>query len=118
MASLQLYADCDVVSLFMFTLKLLHDFIYMADPRLTDYETLFQNIHDLKAGKVVKVPIYDFKLSSCTVYRSVIWSAQNILRLCILCNYIHHRVLKYVIFQFLIEISRTVYSIYLSQKNS
>lgn len=41
------------------------------DPRLTDYDTLLQNIQDLKAGKAVKVPIYDFKLSSRTGYRDV-----------------------------------------------
>lgn len=41
------------------------------DPRLTDYDTLLQNIHDLKAGKAVKVPIYDFKLSRRTGYRDV-----------------------------------------------
>ncbi|KAL0396865.1 UNVERIFIED_CONTAM: Inorganic pyrophosphatase TTM2 [Sesamum calycinum] len=38
------------------------------DPRLTDYETLLKNIHDLKAGKPVDVPIYDFKTSSRTGY--------------------------------------------------
>jgi len=41
------------------------------DPRLTDYDTLLQNIQDLKAGKAVKVPIYDFKLSRRTGYRDV-----------------------------------------------
>ncbi|KAL0430048.1 UNVERIFIED_CONTAM: Inorganic pyrophosphatase TTM2 [Sesamum radiatum] len=39
------------------------------DPRLTDYETLLKNIHDLKAGKQVDIPIYDFKTSSRTGYR-------------------------------------------------
>ncbi|XP_010672495.2 inorganic pyrophosphatase TTM1 [Beta vulgaris subsp. vulgaris] len=41
------------------------------DPRLTDYDTLLQNIHDLKAGKPVQVPIYDFKSSSRTGYRTI-----------------------------------------------
>ncbi|XP_011077677.1 uridine-cytidine kinase C isoform X2 [Sesamum indicum] len=41
------------------------------DPRLTDYETLLKNIHDLKAGKQVDVPIYDFKTSSRTGYRTL-----------------------------------------------
>lgn len=40
-----------------------------ADPRLTDYDTLLQNIHDLKAGKPVQVPMYDFKSSSRVGYR-------------------------------------------------
>ncbi|KAL6177939.1 hypothetical protein ACLB2K_049460 [Fragaria x ananassa] len=41
------------------------------DPRLTDYETLLENIHGLKAGKAVEVPIYDFKSSSRIGYRTV-----------------------------------------------
>ncbi|XP_062163350.1 inorganic pyrophosphatase TTM2 [Alnus glutinosa] len=41
------------------------------DPRLTDYHTLLQNVHDLKAGKEVQVPIYDFKSSSRTGYRTL-----------------------------------------------
>lgn len=41
------------------------------DPRLTDYETLLKNVHDLKAGKAVDVPIYDFKSSSRTGYRKL-----------------------------------------------
>lgn len=41
------------------------------DPRVTDYDLLLQNISDLKAGKSVDVPIYDFK-SSCRIgYRRV-----------------------------------------------
>ncbi|GMJ05825.1 triphosphate tunnel metalloenzyme 1 [Hibiscus trionum] len=41
------------------------------DPRLTDYNTLLENIHGLKAGKPVQVPIYDFK-SSCRIgYRTL-----------------------------------------------
>ncbi|PPD67697.1 hypothetical protein GOBAR_DD35421 [Gossypium barbadense] len=39
------------------------------DPRLTDYDMLLQNVHDLKEGKDVQVPIYDFKTSSRTGYR-------------------------------------------------
>ncbi|KAK7275088.1 hypothetical protein RIF29_16195 [Crotalaria pallida] len=41
------------------------------DPRLTDYDTLLQNLHDLKEGKPVQVPVYDFKSSSRTGYRTV-----------------------------------------------
>ncbi|XP_024169739.1 inorganic pyrophosphatase TTM1 isoform X2 [Rosa chinensis] len=41
------------------------------DPRLTDYETFLENIHGLKAGKAVEVPIYDFKSSSRIGYRTV-----------------------------------------------
>ncbi|WCJ22049.1 Phosphoribulokinase / Uridine kinase family [Euphorbia peplus] len=41
------------------------------DPRLTDYDTLLDNIHGLKAGKAVQVPIYDFKSSSRVGYRTV-----------------------------------------------
>ncbi|RXH77387.1 hypothetical protein DVH24_023661 [Malus domestica] len=41
------------------------------DPRLTDYETLLENIHGLKAGNPVQVPVYDFKTSSRIAYRTV-----------------------------------------------
>ncbi|KVH96321.1 CYTH-like domain-containing protein [Cynara cardunculus var. scolymus] len=41
------------------------------DPRLTDYDTLLKNINDLKEGKSVEVPIYDFKSSSRTGYRTL-----------------------------------------------
>ncbi|KAF2321404.1 hypothetical protein GH714_040994 [Hevea brasiliensis] len=41
------------------------------DPRLTDYDTLLKNVHDLKAGKSAEVPIYDFKSSSRIGYRTV-----------------------------------------------
>ncbi|XP_028768634.1 inorganic pyrophosphatase TTM2 [Neltuma alba] len=41
------------------------------DPRLTDYDTLLQNLQDLKAGKSAEVPIYDFKSSSRIGYRTV-----------------------------------------------
>ncbi|XVE96050.1 hypothetical protein REPUB_Repub02eG0187800 [Reevesia pubescens] len=41
------------------------------DPRLTDYDMLLQNVHDLKEGKEVQVPTYDFKASSRTGYRGV-----------------------------------------------
>lgn len=41
------------------------------DPRLTDYDTLLKNVHDLKAGKQVEVPVYDFKSSSRTGYRTL-----------------------------------------------
>ncbi|XXG55287.1 hypothetical protein AAC387_Pa03g2987 [Persea americana] len=41
------------------------------DPRLTDYDMLLENIHGLKQGKPVQVPIYDFKLSCRTGYRTL-----------------------------------------------
>ncbi|XP_072964534.1 inorganic pyrophosphatase TTM2-like [Typha angustifolia] len=41
------------------------------DPRLTDYNTLLENIQGLKEGKSVQVPIYDYKSSSRTGYRTV-----------------------------------------------
>ncbi|KAL2479101.1 Phosphoribulokinase/Uridine kinase family [Forsythia ovata] len=41
------------------------------DPRLTDYDTLLENIHGLKAGRPVQVPIYDFKTGSRIGYRTV-----------------------------------------------
>ncbi|KAG8059680.1 hypothetical protein GUJ93_ZPchr0002g23616 [Zizania palustris] len=41
------------------------------DPRLTDYDTLLENIHGLKEGRSVQVPIYDFKKSCRTGYRTV-----------------------------------------------
>ncbi|XP_068637192.1 inorganic pyrophosphatase TTM2-like isoform X2 [Aristolochia californica] len=41
------------------------------DPRLIDYDTLLENIHGLKEGKAVQVPIYDFKTSSRIGYRTL-----------------------------------------------
>ncbi|KAK9105386.1 hypothetical protein Scep_022230 [Stephania cephalantha] len=41
------------------------------DPRLTDYDTLLENIRGLKEGKPAQVPIYDFKSSSRTGYRTI-----------------------------------------------
>ncbi|XP_023516943.1 uridine-cytidine kinase C-like isoform X1 [Cucurbita pepo subsp. pepo] len=41
------------------------------DPRLTDYDTLLENIHGLREGKSVQVPIYDFKTSSRAGYRTL-----------------------------------------------
>ncbi|XP_015943981.1 inorganic pyrophosphatase TTM1 isoform X2 [Arachis duranensis] len=41
------------------------------DPRLTDYDTLLENIMGLKERKAVQVPIYDFKTSSRVGYRTV-----------------------------------------------
>ncbi|KDO70184.1 hypothetical protein CISIN_1g0380453mg, partial [Citrus sinensis] len=40
-------------------------------PRLTDYDTLLENVRDLREGKPVQVPIYDFESSSRTGYRTV-----------------------------------------------
>ncbi|PWA41989.1 cytidine deaminase-like protein [Artemisia annua] len=42
-----------------------------SDPRLTDYDMLLKNIHDLKEGKTIEVPIYDFKSSFRTGYRTL-----------------------------------------------
>lgn len=41
------------------------------DPRLTDYDTLLENIRGLKEGQPVHVPIYDFKTSTRTGYRTI-----------------------------------------------
>lgn len=41
------------------------------DPRLTDYELLLQNLHDLRAGRAIQAPIYDFKHSKRVGYRQV-----------------------------------------------
>lgn len=47
------------------------------DPRVTDYDLLLQNISDLKAGKSVDVPLYDFK-SSCRIgYRFLLQLSQG-----------------------------------------
>jgi uridine kinase len=42
---------------------------FLSDPRLTDYDTLLENVHGLKEGRSVQVPIYDFKTSCRTGYR-------------------------------------------------
>ncbi|CAM6090898.1 unnamed protein product [Calypogeia fissa] len=41
------------------------------DPRLTDYDTLLNNIRDLREGKAAQVPIYDFKTSKRVGYKTV-----------------------------------------------
>ncbi|XP_021909158.1 uridine-cytidine kinase C [Carica papaya] len=41
------------------------------DPKLTDYDTLLENIRDLKARKPAQVPMYDFKTSSRISFRTV-----------------------------------------------
>jgi uridine kinase len=41
------------------------------DPRLTDYKLLNQNLADLKEGKTIEAPIYDFKTSTRVGYRTV-----------------------------------------------
>ncbi|KAK4479293.1 hypothetical protein RD792_014804 [Penstemon davidsonii] len=41
------------------------------DPRLTDYDTLLENICGLKSGSPVQIPIYDFKSSSRVGYRTL-----------------------------------------------
>lgn len=50
-------------------MEILSILFVVADPRLTDYETLLDNIHGLKDGKSVQVPIYDFKSSTRIGYR-------------------------------------------------
>lgn len=41
------------------------------DPRLTDYDTLLENIRGLKSGRSVQIPLYDFKSSSRVGYRTL-----------------------------------------------
>mmetsp|Transcript_5869 Transcript_5869/g.10779 ORF Transcript_5869/g.10779 Transcript_5869/m.10779 type:complete len:613 (-) Transcript_5869:519-2357(-) len=41
------------------------------DPRLTDYDLLLENIEGLRRGETVKAPIYDFKTSTRTGFRTV-----------------------------------------------
>lgn len=48
------------------------------DPRLTDYDLLLENLNDLRAGKDVEVPIYDFKLSRRVGYRTLKVSSSRI----------------------------------------
>ncbi|KAL1062785.1 hypothetical protein V6Z11_D13G103100 [Gossypium hirsutum] len=43
----------------------------IVDGNFDDYDTLLQNLHDLKEGKEVQVPIYDFKASSRIGYRTL-----------------------------------------------
>ncbi|GLC49662.1 hypothetical protein PLESTB_000272800 [Pleodorina starrii] len=40
------------------------------DPRLTDYDLLLQNLADLRDGKEVQIPIYDFRTSRRVGYRT------------------------------------------------
>ncbi|KXZ47707.1 hypothetical protein GPECTOR_33g589 [Gonium pectorale] len=40
------------------------------DPRLTDYELLLRNLADLRDGKEVQIPIYDFRTSRRVGYRA------------------------------------------------
>ncbi|XP_037491980.1 inorganic pyrophosphatase TTM1 isoform X2 [Jatropha curcas] len=58
-----------IFNIFCILLRISSDSYF--DPRLTDYDTLLDNIHGLKAGKAVQVPIYDFKTSSRVGYRTV-----------------------------------------------
>ncbi|KAI3423459.1 CYTH domain-containing protein [Psidium guajava] len=41
------------------------------DPRITDYESLLRDVEELKAGRPIQVPIYDFRTSSRTGYRTL-----------------------------------------------
>lgn len=41
------------------------------DPRITDYDTLLDNLRDLRSGRATDVPIYDFKVSKRVGYRRV-----------------------------------------------
>jgi uridine kinase len=65
--------------------RVLMSSLFETDPRLTDYDTLLKNIQDLKSGKPVQVPIYDFKSSSrigyrlCTARPSPFTNMQNFL---------------------------------------
>lgn len=45
--------------------------LWSADPRLTDWDLLLENIRDLRAGKPAEVPHYDFKQSKRTGYTKV-----------------------------------------------
>eukprot|EP00899_Mesostigma_viride_P023899 jgi/Mesvir1/4694/Mv19972-RA.1 len=42
----------------------------VTDPRLTDFDTLLDNIDSLKNGKPAQIPIYDFKQSKRVGYRT------------------------------------------------
>ena len=41
------------------------------DPRIIDYDTLLQNLEDLRTGKATRVPIYDFRQSKRVGYEDV-----------------------------------------------
>lgn len=49
------------------------------DPRLTDYDLLNQNLRDLKAGKTIEAPIYDFKQSKRVGTRTVEVPSSNVI---------------------------------------
>ncbi|KAK9143423.1 hypothetical protein Syun_012823 [Stephania yunnanensis] len=74
-----------IIDLLSFTLELPQSFTLVTldetygyhvwtDPRLTDYNTLLENIPGLKEGKPAQVPIYDLKSSSRTGYMFASWS--------------------------------------------
>nr|CAB3447672.1 unnamed protein product [Digitaria exilis] len=48
-----------------------NDATRIVDGNFDDYDTLLENIHGLREGRSVQVPIYDFKLSCRTGYRTV-----------------------------------------------
>ncbi|EEH55068.1 uncharacterized protein MICPUCDRAFT_1495, partial [Micromonas pusilla CCMP1545] len=49
------------------------------DPRLTDYDLLNKNLSDLKAGKTIEAPIYDFKTSTRVGSRTVECPASKVI---------------------------------------
>jgi uridine kinase len=60
------------------------------DPRLTDYELLNQNLSDLKEGKTIEAPVYDFKQSRRTGTRTVECPVSNVIvGLCVALNDAH-----------------------------
>lgn len=60
------------VNSFLVELNMLTLIVNSTDPRLTDYDTLLENIKGLKNGHAVEVPIYDFKSSTRIGYRQVL----------------------------------------------
>lgn len=49
------------------------------DPRICDFETLMQNVEDLRASRPTKVPIYDFRQSRRVGYEDVEVPASRII---------------------------------------
>lgn len=63
---------------FLVELHMLTIIVNSTDPRLTDYDTLLENIKGLKNGSAVQVPIYDFKSSTRIGYRQVFLVSSSI----------------------------------------
>ena len=49
------------------------------DPRICDFDTLMQNVEDLRAGRPTQVPIYDFKQSQRVGYQELEVPASRII---------------------------------------